>query len=1155
MKNCLLLRWGNPASNAINQFLLVMRFTTILLLLGTLHLSGNTMSQTVTLNVQNVHLKRVFAEVERQTGYTVLYSDEVIDKTATVSVNVKEVQLEKFLTNVLSRVSLTYRIDGSSVFIKSLQQRESVKPRPPIVFAVQQQKTVSGLVTDLSTGETLIGATVRVKDEANTEVVVTDAAGKFTIGVPSMNSILSVSFLGYMTGEVSVDEKSIVDVKLSKQSSNLEEVVITGFGLTTKKATLSGAIATVGSDELSHSRAATATGALVGRVPGVNFRQSLGRPGSGPTLQIRNFGTPMIIIDGVTRDYDSFSQLDFNDIETISVLKDGSASIYGMQASNGAVVITTKSGRRNQKPTVGFQTYYGAQTPSGYNKPADAKTLIRAIVQDETYNNRTRTITREEYDKWMNESDEAHTGFDWYDYIWQTAPQYYNSLNFSGGSENSDYYVSVGNLKQQGLLRNFEGFSRTNFQSNINANVSKRIKVGVGITARLERTDQPGLPGDDYGFAEQTAFRNLPTLHPYANNNPAYPAISTVDPQFSYGWIANGSSGQYLVDKKTIQLNGNIEVDILSGLKARMLGSYGFGNIRSDLHEKSPILYSYDEATQKYNVAYAGSGRYVERNIENREDITANFQLNYTKSFGKHNAELVAGMEYRSGFYPRLYVIGSPEANGISFLQYRSLTSITDDVSYRQNRIGYLFKANYDYAGKFIAEFAGRYDGSYLYKSGSRFGFFPSGSVAYRVSEENFWKDNPVLGHVNDFKIRASYGITGKELGSALTYIPGYSLGEGSAILDGNEIVTTRVSGLPTDITWGRVKILDFGADIIMLDHRLTGGFDWFNRHETGELGARYDFLLPDLVGFTAPNMNLNGNHTRGIDFSVNWKDAVGKVNYFVGGNFTFSRWITGERYKQDERWTSEWNRYRNGLANDEGRYRDGTFQLVAIGQFKSWEEIANHPIDQDHAGNTTIRPGDFIYKDINNDGYINDLDMNVVTYRINSNTPPWINFAFNLGASYNGFDFRADFTGATGYTYEQQGYMRYFDATQNVSQYLADNSTWYNDIWDKNSGFKIGKYPLLTRGANNWMNTHWPNSYWQTNVTYVKLRNLEVGYSFSYNVLRNIGLSNLRIYASGQNILTISNMPAGLDPEITNNAGISYPNPNIYSVGVQVKF
>lgn len=1022
-----------------------------------------------------------------------------------------------------------------------------------------QNVPVSGLVTDLSTGETLIGATVKV--QGTTTGVSVDVSGKFSLEVPNANSVLVVAFIGYTERQIPVEGKTFLDIKLSKTTSNLEEVVITGFGLTTKKATLAGAISTVTADELSHSRASTASGALVGRLPGINSRQTNGRPGSQPTIQIRNFGTPLIVIDGVIRDYSNFSNLDFNDIESISVLKDGSAAIYGMQASNGVIVITTKKGKRNQKPTVSFQSYYALQKAASYNKPADAKTYIRAIVQDETYNNRTRTITREEYDKWMNESDEAHTGFDWYDYIWgAAAPQIYNSFNFSGGSENTDYYVSVGNLQQEPIMRNLgDGFTRTNFQSNINANISKRIKVGVGVIGRLEKTSQAGLPGDDYGFAEQTAFRNLPTLRPYANNNPAYPGVSSIDQQYSYGWIGYETSGKYTQQRRALQVNGNIEFAILPSLTARALGSYSFTNTQVDLHEKAPLLYVYDQPTEKYNLApNLPSARYVERNFTNREEITTNFQLDYKESFGDHNIQAVVGMESRSNTEPNLYALGSPAANGIAFIpnSASSITTLTDNVSYVQNRLGYLAKVNYDYKGKYIAEFFGRYDGSYYYATGRRYGFFPGTSLAYRVSEESFWKNNSLLSKINDVKLRGSYGVTGKDLGSALGYIAGYNYGnQGIAVINGEDVITSRIGNLATpNVSWGRVKTMNFGIDVTLLKNRFSGSFEWFDRHETGELAARTDVLLPDLVGFTRPNENLNSNHTRGIEASFNWRDAIGKFNYFVGGNYTFSRWITGYRYMQDERWTSDWDRYRNGLSNDEGRYRDGTMQLVATGQFQSWEEIANHPIDQDHEGNRTIRPGDFMFKDINGDGFINDLDMETVTYRVNNGTP-WINFALNLGGSYNGFDLRADFVGATGSTYEQQGYMRYFDSNQNVSQYLADNSTWYNDIWDKNSGFKIGEYPLLTRGANNWLTTHWPNNFWQTNVTYVKLRNLEAGYTIPYTALKRIGISNFRVYVAGQNVLQISNMPGGLDPEITSSGGNSYPNPRIYTMGIQVKF
>lgn len=1017
---------------------------------------------------------------------------------------------------------------------------------------------VSGLVTDLSTGETLIGATVKVK--GTTTAVAVDAAGKFTIDVPGPQSVLVANFIGYTDLEVPVQGKTVLDIKLSKVTTNLEEVVVTGFGLTTKKATLAGAISTVTADELSHARTATASGALVGKVPGITFRQTTGRPGSAPDIQIRNFGTPLIVIDGVTRDYTSFSNLDFNDIESISVLKDASAAIYGMQASNGAIVITTKKGKRNQKPTVGFQSYYGVQKVANYNKPADAKTYIKAIVQDETFNNRTRTITREEYDKWMNESDDAHKGFDWYDFIWgKAAPQIYNSFNFSGGSENTDYYVAIGNLQQKPIMRNLgDGFNRTNLQTNVNANISKRIKVGVGITGRLENTSQAGLPGDDYGFAEQTAFRNLPTMRPYANNNPAYPAVSSIDPQYSYGWVGYETSGKYSQIRSAIQINGNLEIQILPGLKGRALANYSFTNTQQDLQEKSPTLYAYNTNTKNYDVAFSNQARYVERTFSNSREITTNFQLDYKRSFGDHNIQAVGGVESRSSISPSLYALGSPAANGIAFIpnSSSSITTLTDNLSFTQKRQSYQAKVNYDYKGKYIAEFLSSYMGSYYYAADRRWGFFPFGALAYRISEEGFWKNSSILSKINDFKLRASYGTTGKDLGSAFAYLDAYNYGnQGVAIVNGQDVITSRIAGLATKtVSWGRVNTLNLAIDATLLNNRLSGTFEWFDRHETGELASRYDVLLPDLVGFSRPNENLNSNHVRGIELNLNWRDAIGNFNYFVGGNFTFSRWITGYRYKQDERWTSEWDRYRNGISNDEGRYRDGTMQLIGIGQFQSWEEIANYPIDQDHEGNRTIRPGDFKFQDVNGDGFINDLDMQIVTYRINSGTP-WINFGFNLGGSYKGFDLRADFVGATGTTYEQQGYMRYFDSNQNVSQYLADNSTWYKDIWDKNSGFNIGKYPLLTRGANNWMTTHWPNNYWQTNLTYVKLRNLEFGYTIPYTALKRVGISNFRVYVAGQNVAQISNMPGGLDPEITSNGGNSYPNPRVYTMGVQVKF
>ncbi len=1131
--------------------LLIMKLTLFLILIFNIGAFADVYSQTkISLSFKDADLKQVLRTIERKSNYRFVYSERNTPTNKKITISATNESVTDVLDKILGDVNLVYKDQGNNLLAIAT-------PDKMAEYLAEQQAAikVSGIVTDLSTGETLIGATVRVK---GVDIVTSvDVAGKFSIDVPNANSVLVVNYIGYTELEVPVEGKTVLDIKLSKVTTNLEEVVVTGFGLTTKKATLAGAISTVTADELSHSRSATAAGALVGRVPGINFRQTTGRPGVAPDIQIRNFGTPLIVIDGVTRDMTNFSNLDFNDIESISVLKDGSAAIYGMQAANGAIVVTTKKGKRNQKPTIGYQGYYAIQAiANSYNKPADIKTYIKAIVQDETYNNRSRTIDRAEYDKWMNESDDAHKGFDWFDFIWgKPAPQIYNSFNLSGGSENTDYYVSAGNLQQKPIMRNFgDGFSRTNFQTNINSTVSKRIKVGFGVNAREEKNSNAGLPGDDYGVAESAAFKNLPIYRPYANDNPDYPAVSTIDKQSSYGWVGYKTSGTWEQIRRAVTLNGNVEISILPGLKARALGSYSFTNQQLSIHEKAPTLYSYDKTTNTYNVAYSNELRYVERNFSNSIQTTTNFQLEYKKSFGLHNIQANAGMETRSSISPSLGVVGAPAANGISFIpNLAAASNVADNVSYKEVMHGYITRLNYDYAGKYIAEFSGSYNGSFFYESGRRYGFFPSGALAYRISEEDFWKKSPILSKVNDLKLKASYGILGQNLGGALAYIDGYNYGnQGVAILNGQDVISARIGDLATHTTWGRVKTLNIGVDITLLKNKLSGGFEYFDRHSTGQLASRNDVLLPDLVGFARPNENLNSDHTRGIEASVNWRDAIGKVNYFFGGSMTFSRWITGFRY--NPRFSSEWDKFRYQGGNDEGRFRDGTMQLVGIGQFKSWEEIANYPIDQDHEGNRTIRPGDFILKDSNGDGFINDLDYNLVTYRVNNGTP-WINFNFNLGASYKGIEVRADFVGGTGMTYEQQGYMKYFDPNQNVSQYLADNSTWYKDIFDKNSGFNIGKYPLLTRSGSNTLNAYWPSNFWQTNVTYVKLRNLEIAYTIPYTLLKPIGISNLRFYVSGQNVLAISNMPGGLDPEITSNGGNSYPNPRVYTMGVQVKF
>ena len=1139
--------------------LLIMKLTLFLILIFNIGAFANVFSQTkISINLKDADLEKLREAIELKSDYRLVYSNSKSLTNKKITIKFDNANVTDVLNAALGEFGLVYKeLDNHLISIS--RAGDIAAPASP-----QQGFKVSGIVTDVSTGETLIGATVRIRGTTN--AVAVDISGKFSMDVPSANSVLVVAFIGYTEQEVPVEGKKVLDIKLSKVTQDLDEVVVSGFGLTNKRATVTGAIATVGAEELQHSRAVSSSGALVGRVAGLTFRQNTGRPGFSPDLQIRNFGQALLVIDGVVRQdppsntNSSFNNLDFNDIESISILKDASASIYGILAANGVIVITTKKGKRGSKPTIAYNGYVGEQEVKTFNQPADMKTYIKGIVQSETYRNvadANRTISRTEYDKYMNPTDDAHRGFDWYKFIYIPAGQNYHNLNISGGSESVDYYVSGGSLVQHSMFRNFgSGFSRNNGQVNINANISKRIKVGVSINGRRDNTNSAPSMSDDYDYLVDAAFSNLPTFRPYANDNPLYPAQSApVDQQRSYSLVNYGEQGSENTTRNSFQTNADIEVSVVEGLKARAKIGYSYVNSTDHRFRKSPVFYTYDAASDSYNtVLPLSDSRIIRETVQSTQNTSTNFQLDYKKSLNKHNFQAIVGVEATTFFNPSIDVQGKTDVNGIGYIPTNyiaGITAITDEISIRTTRQGYLGRLSYDYDGKYIVELSGRYDGSPNWKPENRWGFFPAGSVGYRISKEDWWKNSAIFGKINELKIRASYGIAGDELGVGLAaYATGYNYSQGNYVYNGAVTVTSTARGLPaTYQTWGRVQSLNLGIDITLLKNRLSATVDVFQRTRTGLLASR-NILVPNLMGISIGNENLNSDVNRGIDGNINWKDKIGEVNYFVGGNFAISRAITGFRY--NPRFSSEWDKFRNP-GSVTGRWTGGANHYTAIGQFQSWEQIANYPIDQDGAGNKNLRPGDFIYKDINGDGVINGSDQTIVTYRVNAGNPQ-LSFGFNIGGSYKGFDVRADFAGGSLFTYEQSGYMRTWGNNLNTSQFLADNSTWYNDIWDKNSGFNIGKFPLLIQG-NTETNATQASTAWDTNVTYAKLRNLEIGYTLPYSLMKSVGVSNFRVYLSGQNLTSISNVKGGIDPETTTSGGTAYPTPRILTVGLSAKF
>ncbi len=1052
-----------------------------------------------------------------------------------------------------------------------------------ITYAQGQTRRVTGLVTDVNTGETLIGATVAVKGRA--AVTQVDVAGKFALDVPT-NAVLVVRYVGYTDLEVPIEGKTTLDIKLARVTKDLDEVVVTGFGLTTKKATLAGAVSQLGGEELSHSKATSVSGALAGKVAGVNFRQNSGRPGATPNIRIRNFGAdPLIIIDGTRRNMDAFDALDFNDVESLNILKDGSAAIYGFDAENGVIVVVTKRGKKGQKPTLSFDSYYGTQTYANFAKPGDVKSYIRGIVQSETYGNGVtsfpRTITPAIYDKFMN-GEPGYEGFDWYKYIYKSAPQAQAKISVSGGTENSDYYIAATTLNQGVALRDFgDGFKRQNIQANFNANITKRVRFGMQMNGYWSKQSNTNVNGDDFGWQAEAPYRNLPVLPgpspaysqpisgPYINGNPLYPTNSSPsDPQYAYGQVTPELSGVASTTRRNVSITGTLEVDILTGLKARMLANYSFLSNQQDSRRLSPTLYVLSTAGNIDPDTYAPT-RSVDHTFTNTDNSSLQFQLEYKKSIGKHNFQVNVNEESTLRYSPSIRLQGIPPANNIAYIPGPSTTftsTINDDISTYSPNQGYQVRVNYDYAGKYILEAFGRYDGSQLYRPEQRWGFFPGGAVAYRISQEDFWKKSPVLSIFNDFKIRGSYGIVG--FNTSNNFLTGYDYAVTvnnvvqQTVLNGTIVTASQVKGSPsTSLTWGRVYSSDVGIDMSLLNSRLSITLDYFNKTRTG-IPANRGVTLPALVGFQPGDENINTDKNRGVDGSVAWRDRVGELSYGITGSFSYGRSITGFRYNQI--FNSDYDRFRNSGVD---RLGGGPFQYTTIGQFQSWDQIQNYPVDMDGRGNVTQRPGDFIFKDTNGDGVINSLDQERVTYQVNGGQNgdgvPILSFGFGVNANYKGFDVRVDFTGGSMFTFQQSSsgfssangaYLREWLPNRNTSQFLFDNSSYYSDIFDRNSPIIVGKFPLLLQ-TNPAPNTNFDHNGYQTNITYVKVRNIEIGYTIPYTVVKPLGITNLKVYVSGQNVYSFSNMPGKFDPELSNGSGGGLPNPRVLTAGVQVKF
>lgn len=1129
------------------KFLSIMRISAFLLFLCVFSsFAAKTSSQNAKVNINgsNLTIGNLIDQIEKQTDYLFVYSKNEVNINEAISVKTGKKAVSQYLKEVFDGSNVRYAFENDYIILT----KNAMLP------VVQQGKKVSGVVTDQS-GEPIIGANVMVKGSTNGTV--TDIDGNYSLDVTSGTTLL-VSYIGYLTRELPLGNQALINVILTEDTQALDEVVVVGYG-TQKKVTLTGAVSAIKSDDIITTKNENAQNMLTGKVPGVRVVQKSSEPGSfNNTFDIRGMGNPLIIIDGVPRD--NMSRLDANDIESLSVLKDASAAIYGVRAANGVVLITTKKGKEGSLE-LEYSGNVGWQNPTGSPKSASAADWMVLKNEKAMHNleGGVRPYTQEQIDAYRNGDMQ---GTDWWDACMRTlAPQTQHTLNATGGNEKINFYISTGYLYQESFLKSKSlDYDRFNVRSNITSKLTDRLTVSLNMSGIMDEKNQP-YQNSDWIIR---AFQRAPATQPiYANNNPEYLMNGWIEGDNPVAMMDADQVGYKKYNNKWFQTSADATYDVpyIDGLKAKVMFSYDYQIADNSLYEKSYNQYTYDEASDTYMVNPRVGTSKFRREHYTKEALLYQVALNYNRTFDeKHN---VSG----------LVLLEGSKRNGDNFFAQRELSLALDqlfagnsenqeanmstgyDVDdpakrdlYKEANLGLVGKFGYDYMSKYLAEFSFRYDGSSKFGTGGQWGFFPSASVGWRISEENFWKESK-LSFVSNAKLRASYGKMGDDRASNYQFVNGYLYpgngfdGQGSSgtVFDGTFVSGAQNKGITNPyITWYISKTLNLGIDLEAWNGLLGISADYFTRDRTGLLATR-NLSLPGVVGADLPQENLNGDFTQGVELELSHRNRVGEVGYNLKGIFSFTR--TKTTYQERGR---AGNSYENWRNNGNDRYNDIKWGRGDGGRYGSYDQILNSPIYADK----NVLPGDYIYLDWDGDGQITDHDVHPIGY----SGRPMINFSLNVGADYKGFDLNLLFQGAG------MSYVRYIEQLREPmwGNDLSNALDYFMDRWhpadptanpyDPSTSWISGKYGYTGSIAdeNSRFNFH--------NASYLRLKSAEIGYTMPQRWISKVGIKNLRLYVNAYNLFTIKGVE--IDPEHPEDSyGNMYPLNRTFSVGANVKF
>lgn len=1046
------------------------------------------------------------------------------------------------------------------------------------VQANQQNKSVSGKVTD-SGGVSIPGVSVVVK--GTTSGVITDGNGKFTLSNIPANATLQFSFVGMQPQEIAVGNKTTINVSMVEETIGIEEVVAIGYG-TQKKVNLTGAVSTARKEDLADRPVATVQQAIQGLVPGltVSVSGSGGEPGAGMNMNIRGLQTfggskdPYVLVDGIPM---GINDIDPTDIESISVLKDAaSCAIYGAQASNGVILITTKTGKDNKSGvSVSYSNNFAMSSPLNLPQLADAKNFALAMNDAAKNIGTSPWYTADALDRlgknianpgsaptmygkadgltWdigaMGLGAAANT--DWYGIIYKKhGSRQKHNLNVSGTAGKIDYYLSAGYFNEQGLFNAWEDtYNRYNFDGKITSQATPWLKISTLFKYNSDKQDFP-WSADGRGRIYDLITKIKPTMPAYYPNSEVWTQESNV--------LTRRNSRDVTVGKQLV-ISPRLIIEPIKGWVTNLELNYISNN---DRITKSALTVPWVRPNGETAYSPTQPGTLYLPNMKSNEYLSPTVYTNYTHSFGQHNLVAMAG------YQQEIYNYFNMNANA-QYLLSDAVPSVstavgTKTVADEQGHWatqGFFGRLSYNFKEKYFVETNFRSDGSSRFEPNQRWGNFPSISAGWDVSKESFF---PFRDQIDFFKIRASYGTLGNQNVNNYLYIPTMPIAQGNWLFGNTRLWTVGTPNLNSvNLTWEKVSTKDIGVDFKLLKNRLSGTFDWYEAFTTDLVGP--GLAVPVILGTSVPLTNSGEIRTRGFEIELSFKDNIGDVYYEIGGILSDYQSVV-TKYNNP---TNILNTSVNGTPNNYyvGQKLGDLWGYETAGLFQTAAEVTGWA-DQQAVYAGTWRTGDVKYVDQNGDGKVN-FGKNTLDdhgdMKVMGNELPRFNYGFHLNVAWKGFDFSAFFQGVgkVDLWVSESDNGNYFRGPGNGPLHatvLVEQLDYWRDetspLGANPDAYFPKPYSVFT-GENN-KNYQTPNDRYMQNGAYLRLKNLQLGYTIPKSITQKASISKAQIYVSGENLLTITNLMI-FDPEATVRGGIGdakiYPLSQLYSVGLNINF